>query len=102
MSYTITNNEKDKRFEIHEDGFVAFEQYELFDGGISYLHTEVPKELEGKGIASAIAKYILDYAEENNLKVKPYCPYIKAYIDKHVEYQANSVFHNPDLAHFKK
>jgi predicted GNAT family acetyltransferase len=101
MSYTVIDNKEEKRFEIHQDGFVAFEDYKLFDGGISYLHTEVPKDLEGKGIASALAKYILDYAIENNLKVKPYCPYIKAYIDKHGEYQFNSVFHNPELAHLK-
>ena len=102
MSYTVTDNTEKKRFEIHEEGYIAFEDYELFEGGISYLHTDVPKELEGRGIASALAKYILDYAEENNLKVKPYCPYIKAYIDKHAEYQANSVFHNPELAYLKK
>lgn len=96
MEYTVINNEKDKRFEIHLDGKIAFEQYKLFDGGISYIHTEVPAELAGKGLASYIAKYVLDYAEEHHLKVKPYCPYIKAYIDKHPEYQANSLFHNKE------
>jgi len=101
MSYSVTDNKEKKRFEIHVDGFVAFEDYELFDGGIAYLHTDVPKELGGKGIASFLAKYILDYADSNNLKVKPYCPYIKAYIDKHIEYQSNSVFHNPKLDYLK-
>lgn len=94
MEYTVINNEKDKRFEIHLDGKIAFEQYKLFDGGISYIHTEVPPELGGRGLATYIAKYVLDYAQEHHLKVKPYCPYIKAYIDKHPEYQANSLFHN--------
>jgi len=94
MEYTVINNEKDKRFEIHLDGKIAFEQYKLFTGGIAYIHTEVPPELGGKGLAAYIAKYVLDYAEEHHLKVKPYCPYIKAYIDKHPEYQANSLFHN--------
>ena len=101
MSYTILDNKEKNRFEIHQDGYVAFEDYALFEGGISYLHTEVPKELSGKGIASALAKLILDYAIENNLKVKPFCPYIKAYIDKHEEYQLHSVFHNPELAYLK-
>jgi hypothetical protein len=45
MEYTVINNEKDKRFEIHLDGHIAFEQYKLFDEGISYIHTEVPAEL---------------------------------------------------------
>lgn len=101
MSYTILDNKQKNRFEIHQDGYIAFEDYQLFEGGISYMHTEVPKELSGKGIASALAKMLLDYAIENNLKVKPYCPHIKAYIDKHEEYQFNSIFHNPELFYLK-
>jgi predicted GNAT family acetyltransferase len=66
----------------------------LFDGGIAYIHIEVPAELEGKGIAAYIAKYFLDYAEEHHLKIKLYLPYIKAYSDKHHGYQTNSLFHN--------
>ncbi len=94
MNYTVIHNREDQRFEIHLDDKIAFEQYELFEGGIAYTHTEVPEEFAGKGIGAFIAKYVLDYAKENHLKVKPYCPYIKAYIDKHPEYQSNSLFHN--------
>lgn len=97
MENNIINNEEKKRFELHLDGHIAFVDYKLFDGGIAYIHTEVPPELGGKGIASQLAKYVLDYAQTNNLKVKPYCPYINAYINKHTEYQANSMFHNKDL-----
>lgn len=98
MEYQLTNNKEKSRFEVHIDGFVAFEDYKLFDGGISYNHTDVPKELAGRGVGSFIAKNILDYAAEHHLKVKPFCPYIKSYIDKHPEYQANSMFHNNDLS----
>jgi predicted GNAT family acetyltransferase len=96
MENSIINNEEKKRFELHTEGSIAFVDYKLFDGGIAYIHTEVPEELGGKGIASQLAKYVLDYAQNNNLKVKPYCPYINAYIDKHPEYQANSLFHNKE------
>lgn len=94
MEYNVIHNENDMRFEIHSENKTAFVQYKLFDGGIAYMHTDVPPELEGKGIASTLAKYVLEYAQNNGLKVKPYCPYINAYIDKHPEYQANSLFHN--------
>tara|TARA_R110000868_G_C10961254_1_gene768517 strand:- start:4801 stop:5085 length:285 start_codon:yes stop_codon:yes gene_type:complete len=94
MEYKLINNEEKSRFEVHVNGYVAFEDYKLFKGGISYIHTEVPKELAGKEVGSFIAKSVLDYAAEHNLKVKPFCPYIKAYIDRHPEYQANSMFHN--------
>ena len=36
---------------------------------------------------------ILAYAAAQGLKVRPDCPFVKAYIDKHPEYQANSLAH---------
>lgn len=91
--YTVIDNSEKKRFEIHVDGYIAFEDYEYFDGGIAYLHTEVPPELAGRGIASFLIKYLLDDAAAKGLKVKPICPLVRAYIDKHPEYQSNSVLH---------
>ncbi|ETN95517.1 GNAT family N-acetyltransferase [Zhouia amylolytica] len=96
MELKLINNEPQKRFEVHYENSIAFVDYKLFKGGIAYIHTEVPKALSGKGIGSFLAKGVLDYADENGLKVKPYCPFIKAYIDRHVEYQKNSIFHQKD------
>ena len=84
----IVLNEAEHRFEMHVDGHAAYEIFERFPGGINYLHTIVPDALAGRGIASAIAKHVLDYAVDNHLKVIPTCPYIHAYIDKHPEYQS--------------
>ncbi|MDO5058568.1 MAG: GNAT family N-acetyltransferase [Neisseria sp.] len=94
-SYTVIDNAEAKRFEIREEGHIAFEDYELFDGGIAYTHTEVPPELGGRGIASFLIKYILDDAAAKGLKVKPVCPLVRAYIAKHPEYQANTVPYQP-------
>jgi len=98
LNYDVIDNTDEKRFEIHIEGYIAFEDYEFFttsqgEDGIAYTHTEVPEELGGRGIAGYLAKSILDDAAAKNLRVKPICPYIKAYIDKHAEYQDNSVFH---------
>lgn len=97
--HKLIDNTQQKRFEIHIDGHIAFEDYEFFttsqgEQGIAYLHTEVPKALNGQGVAGYLVKYILDDAAAKGLRVKPICPYVKAYIDKHPEYQDNSVFHN--------
>lgn len=89
--YTVIDNTESSRFEIREEGHIAFEDYELFEGGIAYTHTEVPPALAGRGIASFLIKYILDDAVAKGLKVKPVCPMVKAYIDKHPEYQAHTV-----------
>lgn len=99
LDYEVIDNTEQKRFEIHIDDQIALEDYEFFttsegEKGIEYKHTEVPKELGGRGIAGYLVKYILDDAAAKGLRVKPTCPYVKSYIDKHPEYQANSVFHD--------
>ena len=99
LDYKVIDNTDKKRFEIHIDGKIALEDYEFFttsegEKGIEYKHTEVPEELGGRSIAGYLVKYILDNAAAKNLRVKPTCPYVKSYIDKHPEYQDNSVFHN--------
>lgn len=99
LDYEVIDNTDKKRFEIHIDDQVAFEDYEFFttsEGkeGIEYKHTLVPEALGGQGIAGYLVKHILDDAAAKNLVVKPTCPYVKSYIDKHPEYQANSVFHD--------
>ncbi|WP_298738062.1 GNAT family N-acetyltransferase [uncultured Psychrobacter sp.] len=99
MNYEVIDNKDKKRFEIHIDDQIALEDYEFFttsqsEKGIEYKHTEVPKALSGQGIAGYLVKYILDDAAAKGLRVKPTCPYVKSYIDKHPEYQANSVFHD--------
>ena len=44
-------------------------------------------------IGGTLVRHILDYAAAQGLKVRPDCPFVKAYIDKHPEYQANSLAH---------
>lgn len=99
MNYEVIDNKDKKRFEIHIDDQIALEDYEFFttsqgEKGIEYKHTEVPDALSGQGIAGYLVKYILDDAAAKGLRVKPTCPYVKSYIDKHPEYQAVSVFHD--------
>lgn len=89
--YTVIDNTEQQRFEIHVDGHIAFEKYEFFDGGIAYVRTEVPSELGGRGIASFLIKYILDDAIAKGLKIKPVCPFVRGYIEKHPEYQQHTV-----------
>ena len=93
----IVLNEATHRFEWTVDGHTAYEVFERFPGGIAYLHTIVPKALEGRGVGSKLVRHILDYAVQNQLKVRPDCPFVKAYIDKHAEYQPISLAHGATL-----
>jgi predicted GNAT family acetyltransferase len=84
---TVTNNEEAHRFEAIIEGQKAFVNYRRFPDRIVLVHTEVPVEFEGHGLAGKLAKTALDFARTNNLRVVPQCPYITHYLRKHREYQ---------------
>jgi len=86
MTNSVRDNTERHRFELEADGHVAFANYKRADGVLTMLHTEVPKELEGRGIGSALIRGVLDTARRKGLKVNPVCPFAGAYIDKHPEY----------------
>lgn len=87
MTYDIRNNEEQSRFETTVEGKTAFAAYHRGDGRITFTHTEVPPELEGRGIAGAIVKHALDDARNNKLAVVAQCAYVAAYVKRHPEYQ---------------
>ena len=86
MSNNVRDNNKLHRFELDTDGHIAFSEYKRTDGMLTIRHTEVPKELEGRGIGSALIRGVLDAARAEGLKVNALCPFAKAYIERHSEY----------------
>jgi predicted GNAT family acetyltransferase len=86
MSNNVRDNTERHRFELDADGHVAFSNYERSDGLLTILHTEVPKELEGRGIGSTLVRGVLDIARAQGLKVHAVCPFVKSYLDRHSEY----------------
>jgi predicted GNAT family acetyltransferase len=85
---TIINNQRDSQYETSVDGHLAYAAYEmLHPDTIVFTHTKVPEALGGRGIAGSLAKFALDDVRARKLKVIARCPFIKAYIEKHPEYQ---------------
>jgi len=82
----ITHNPHTHRFELHEGGHTAYEEYFLIPEGVVFAHTIVPPELGGRGIASRIVQHALDWARQAGLKVRPDCSFVRAFMDKHPEY----------------
>lgn len=83
----VTDNADESRYELNVDGHVATLAYHR-RGGILYLtHTEVPEALEGRGVGSRIVKHALDTARAAGEKVAPWCPFVRAYIRRHPEYE---------------
>jgi uncharacterized protein len=83
----VIHNEQARRFELHVDGLPSLLTYRRFPERIVFDHTEVPKPLEGQGLAAKLARAALDFARANHLRVVPRCPYVSSFIRKHPEYQ---------------
>jgi uncharacterized protein len=82
----VVNNKAHHRYELTVKGHLAATYYSISDGVITFIHTEVPPELGGKGVGSKLVQGALDQVRADGLKVIPQCPFVKAYIDKHPEY----------------
>lgn len=81
----VVDNTAEHQFEIELDGRKAFAEYRLVHGAVILPHTVVPEAFEGKGIASRLARYAMQYARDRDLKVIPVCPFMAAYMQKHPE-----------------
>jgi hypothetical protein len=85
MPDAVRDNPQRSRFELDADGHVAFSNYRRDGNTITFMHTEVPKELEGHGIGSALVRGELEIARAQGLTVAATCPFVRAYIAKHPE-----------------
>jgi predicted GNAT family acetyltransferase len=82
----ITHNESAHRFEAEVHGLTALIVYRIQPGRMIIQHTEVPPELEARGLAAKLTRAALEYARSKKFQVVPSCPYTAAYIAKHPEY----------------
>ena len=83
---SITENTASNRFELVEEGKLAFADYRL-DGGVLILpHVEADPALRGKGTAGRLMAGVLKLARERGWKVRPICGYAAAYVERHAEY----------------
>jgi uncharacterized protein len=87
MSIEVRDNTDRHRFEIEIDGHIAKAVYRLTLGVITFVHTEVPEALSGRGIGSKLADGALKAARARGLRVVALCPFIASYIGKHPEFQ---------------
>src|SRR5256885_11386328 len=84
----VVDNPEANQFEAHIEGHVAFVSYLKRGDTIFFTHTEVPQELQGRGLASTLARGVLERARAEHWQVVARCPFIAKYIERHTEYQS--------------
>ena len=82
----VRHNEAESRFETTIDGMLSVAEYSTSPGKITFTHTLVPKELEGRGIARKLVEAGLAHARAKSLKVVARCAYVAKFMEKNREY----------------
>lgn len=75
------------RFELEQDGKVAYLEYTIAGKILALIHTEVPEELRGRGLASELTKTALQWARDHQMKVDVICPSVAGYLERHKEWE---------------
>lgn len=87
MSNAVVDNSQRRRFELTEQGLVAFADYHVDGDKVVIPHVEAPIALRGQGTAGRLMTGVLDLIRERGQKVVPVCPYAVAFLKRHPEYQ---------------
>lgn len=83
MEYSVNHFPERNRFEALIEGSTAFVEYTIIDGIFDITGTFVPKELEGRGIASRLVSQAYDFAKEHNYSLKGSCSYAAVWLKRH-------------------
>lgn len=82
----LHNNTEKRWFEGELDGHRGRVEYMLVQNRIIYTHTEVDKALAGKGVASRLVEFALEFARKEELDIMPLCPFVAGYMKKNPSY----------------
>ncbi|MET8878530.1 N-acetyltransferase [Nocardia sp. NPDC004604] len=88
----VVRNDEKSRYEVFFDGELAgFSEYEERDDETVFIHTEIDGGFSGKGLGSILAKNAVEDVIARGRVIRPLCPFIKAYLEKHPQYDAHVV-----------
>ena len=80
---TVTNDPGHHRLLWNREGDEAELVYRRSGERLFLIHTEVPEELAGHGIAGQLVQAAVDWAQSDKLIVIPWCPYARKWLQEH-------------------
>jgi len=83
---TVRDNAALSRFELDVEGGVAFANYRRAGGTVIITHTETPRALRGRGIASELVGGALELIRADGNKVIAGCGFVADYLRQHPEF----------------
>ncbi len=86
MAIAVRDNKEKSRFELDIGDATAFANYRVAPHAVIITHTETPRALRGRGIASELVKGALELIRADGRKVIAGCGFVVDYLRKHPEY----------------
>lgn len=83
----LIDNAGGHRFELSVNHSTAFMEYGDREGALALFHTEVPGQLEGQGVGTALVEKVLAEVERRQRQLIPLCPFVTSYLKRHPEWQ---------------
>ena len=84
-THAVRDNAALNRFELVVDGGIAFANYRRTATADIITHTETPRALRGRGVASELIKGALELIRTDGRKVIAGCSFVVDYLEKHGE-----------------
>ena len=89
----VARDDAGKRYTATVDGRVAaLAEFIPTPELVVFTHTETDPSFEGQGVASQLVRWALDDVRARGLQVLPLCPFVKAYIGKHMDEYGDLVY----------
>jgi predicted GNAT family acetyltransferase len=79
----VVDNSARGRFELTAEGGTAFMVYRREPGTMTLVHTEVPEDLRGRHLGTALVEHALETARGEGRRAIVECPFARAYLRKH-------------------
>jgi predicted GNAT family acetyltransferase len=83
----VRDNKAQRRFELDVEGQIAFANYRETPQAVIITHTETPRALRGRGVASELVQGALELIRADGHKVIGACGFVVDYLGKHPEYR---------------
>lgn len=90
ITFTVEDTETKGRIVAHVPGSSEAPEITFSKSGPALVivdHTGVPDSLRGQGIATKLAERMVELARERGYKTVPLCPFYKAALLRHPEWQ---------------
>ena len=85
---TVLHDPAGRRFYVPlPNGAQALLSYDQSGEALDFNHTWVPPEFRNQGLAERVVEAGFRWAQEQNLKVLPTCPYVALFLRRHPDFQ---------------